>query len=185
MSHRLQLFDSPETLGDAVASFLLEGYLAGEHLLVIAKPRHRDAIFTALKNLGCFPPDMEGRQRLIALDAADVLRQITRNGAIDRGLFLRTVKPILRTLGGPNGLRIYGEVVELLAEEGDLGGAMVLESLWNDLATEVRFSLMCGYSSAHFMGQAALPSLRHICETHTQSIATAEDPLGSYLLALA
>ena len=184
MNHRLQLFDSPDTLGETVASFLLEGYREGDHLLVVAKPRHLKAVLAALHTHGCFPADHEGSQRLVAFDAADVLRLITRHGLIDAGLFRKTVKPIVETLASTGRLRIYGEIVELLAEEEDMAGALTLERLWNTLAEEVPFTLMCGYSSAHFAGAAARPALRHLCQAHTESIATEEDPLGSYLLTL-
>ena len=184
LSHRLHLFDTPDTLGKTVASFLLDGFLAGDHLLIVAKPRHRDAVFVSLRHAGCFPEKIDGPQRLVVLDAADVLRQITHKGMIDAALFRKTVKPLVETLARTGRLRIYGEVVELLAEEEDMAGALALEQLWNDLATEVPFTLMCGYSSAHFMGNVGRRALKHICRAHTQSIATEEDPLGSYLLTL-
>ena len=185
MNHRLQLFDTPESLAESVAAFFLEGYQQGDHLLIVAKPRHTDAVLAAVRASGCFPADMNGSQRLVALDAADVLRHITRNGAIDNCLFRKTVKPIVESLASTGRLRIYGEVVELLAEEEDMTGALALEQLWNALAAEVPFTLMCGYSSAHFSSPAGRPALRHICRAHSESIATEEDPLGSYLLALA
>ncbi len=183
MNHRLQLFDTAESLGESVAAFLMEGYHAGDNLLIIAKPRHFDAIVSALRQRGCFPPEAEGQQRLIALDAADVLHHITRNGEPDPVLFQRTVKPLLQSLAGPGTLRIYGEVVELLAEEEDLAGALALEEMWNDLAGELRFTLMCGYSSAHFAQSHTMRWLRKVCETHTHTAASIDDPLGSYLLS--
>ena len=185
MSHRLHLFDTPETLGETVAAFLLDGYRAGDHLLVIAKPRHREAVLSSLRGSGCFPDEGEGAQRLIVLDASDVLRHITRNGRIDATVFRRTINPLVQTLGSSGRLRIYSEVVELLAETDDMDGALALERLWNGLAAHMPFVLMCGYSSAHFTGNSGQRALRHICDTHTQSHATDDDPLGSYLLALA
>ena len=185
MSHRLHLFDSPETLGETVAAFLLDGYRAGDHLLTIAKPRHREAVLSSLRRTGCFPDDGEGPQRLVVLDAAEVLRHITRNGLIDATVFRRTINPVLQSLGLAGRLRIYSEVVELLVETDDMAGALALEQMWNSLAADMPFTLMCGYSSAHFTGNSGQRALRHICQRHTQATATEEDPLGSYLLALA
>ena len=185
MSHRLQLFDTPESLGETVASFLYDGYQSREHLLIIAKPRHLDAVCAALRRRGCFEPDMDGPQRLVALDAADVLREITRHGKIDPVLFHRTVRPIVHTLAAGGALRIYGEIVELLAEEENLEGALALEELWNDLRLELPFTLLCGYSSAHFARPAAREALQEICGCHHLVTAHADDTLGSYLLAQA
>jgi MEDS: MEthanogen/methylotroph, DcmR Sensory domain len=181
--HRLQLFDTPESLGASVAAFLMEGYETGDNLLIIAKPRHFDAVLSALRARGCFPPDMDGQQRLVALDATDVLRHIIRNGQPDPLLFQRTVKPLLQSLAGSATLRVYAEIVELLAEEEDLAGAIALEKMWNDLAGQLKFTLMCGYSSAHFAQSHAMSWLRKVCETHTYISASTDDPLASYLLA--
>ena len=183
MNHRLHLFDTAESLGESVAAFLIEGYNAGDNLLIIAKPRHFDAVLAALRQRGCFPSEMEDRRRLIALDAADVLHHITRNGEPDPVLFQRTVRPLVQSLAGSGTLRIYGEVVELLAEEEDLAGALALEQMWNDLAGTLRFTLMCGYSSAHFAQSNALCWLRKVCEAHTHTAASLDDPLASYLLS--
>ena len=185
MNHLLHLFDTPETVGHTVASFFLEGYQAGDHLLMIAKPRHRQAVLTALREHGCFPSDSEAAQRLVAFDAADVLRHITRNGVIDPVVFRKMVQPVLNGLRGPRPVRIYGEVVEILAEEEDMAGALALEGMWNDLAAEAPITLMCGYSSAHFAGANTRTALRQICNAHTCAAATDEDPLGRYLLAIA
>lgn len=181
MTHLLQLFDTADSLAESVASFLLEGYSAGDNLLVIAKPRHRDAVFFQLARKGCF--SSESSQRLVALDAGDVLRQVTNAGRIDATLFTQVVTPIVRSLVGERQLRIYGEVVELCAEGDDLGAALALETQWNDLAREVPFTLMCGYSSAHFAADRAKRALRDLCRSHTHSTAHAEDTLGAYLLA--
>lgn len=185
LTHRLQLFDTSESLVESVASFLFEGYVRGEHLVMVAKPRHRQAVMAALQRMGCFPPDGETRQRLVALDAAEVLRTITRDGRLDATLFKRTIKPLIRALSATGHVRIYGEAVELLAEQQDLGTALALEQLWNAMGSEISYTMLCGYSSAHFTSTASQRSLRHICGTHTHVAAEADDTLGRYLLAIA
>ena len=185
MKHRLQLFDTPESLAESVSSFLFEGYVAGEHLMIVAKPQHRDAVLAALQKMGCPAPSLEPPQQFIALDASEMLRSITRDGRLDAGLFNRTVSPVVKALADSGPLRIYGEMVELLAEEADLGGAMALERLWNVLAHDIPMTTLCGYSSAHFTGSAGRRSLRDICGTHTDVTAEADDWLGRYLLTTA
>lgn len=185
VNHRLQLFDTPESLATSVSSFFVEGYNAGGNLLVIAKPRHRDAILSALQKAGCFPDDAHDRQRLVALDAGEILGRITRQGSVDRRLFDAVVPPVVQRLAATGRLWIYGEVAELLTEQQDFLGAIRLEQMWNGLAKLCPFTLLCGYSSAHFTASASKPALRDICGTHTHSSATTEDALGRWLLASA
>ena len=182
MTHRLHLFDTPESLASTVTSFFVEGYKAGGNLLIVAKPQHRTAILSALQSAGCFPEDSRGRQRLVALDASEILERITRRGVVDGRLFDSVVAPLVEQLAATGKLWIYGEVVELFAEQEDFAGAIRLEEMWNGLAARIPFTLLCGYSSAHFAPSSAKDALRDICGTHTHSAATAADTLGQWLL---
>jgi hypothetical protein len=172
-------------LTESVSSFLLDAYRAGGNLLMVAKPRHREAVMRELARTGCFPESCDTGQRLVMLDAGDVLRQLRRNGRIDATAFGRTIRPIVKSLSGSRPLWVYGEIVELCAEEGDIDGALALESLWNDLCAAILFTLLCGYSSAHFAGEDGRQALRDICRAHTHRTASHDDTLGSYLLATA
>lgn len=185
MNHRLQLFDTTESLASSVSSFLAEGYNAGGNLLVIAKGRHRGAILSALQEAGCSPEDTHGRQRLVALDAGEILERMTRQGSVDSRLFDAVLAPEVQRLAATGRLWIYGEVVELLAEQQDFLGAIRLEQMWNGLAKVCPFTLLCGYCSAHFTAPASKPALRKIRGTHTHSSATTDDALGRWLLASA
>ena len=183
MTHGVHLFDTPESLASTVTSFFIEGYKAGGNLLIVAKPNHRAAILSALQRAGCFPDDTSVRQRLVALDASEVLNQITRHGVVDRRLFDSCVAPLVEKLAATGKLWIYGEIVELFAEQQDFAGAIRLEEMWNDLSARVPFTLLCGYSSAHFAPPSSKNALRDICGTHTHAAATTADTLGQWLLA--
>jgi hypothetical protein len=93
-----------------------------------------------------------------------------RHGLPDSLLFHRTVGALVRKLATAQscGFRIYGEMVEVLAEEGRFHAAQRLEELWNELAVRYPFVLLCGYSSAHFANRNAHDALREICATHTR-----------------
>ena len=170
MTHRLQLFDTPATLAAAVGSFVVDGYHAGGNLLVIARPEQRAAILSYVIGAGCFAEDDLGRQRLVALDAQEILDRISIDGRINRELFEATVTPLVRQLAATGPLWVYGEVVELLAARQDFDGAVALEELWNDLARRCPFILLCGYSAGHFTGPENAAALTAICATHTASV---------------
>jgi hypothetical protein len=59
---------------------------------------------------------------------------------------LLVVAQLADTAAAP--VHIYGEMVEVLAEEGEFLAAAQLEELWNEVAQHW-IMLLCGYSSAH------------------------------------
>jgi hypothetical protein len=181
--HIVQFFDTRESLADSVAAFLAEGVRQAERLLVVAKPRNWLAIADRLRAGG--HPLLDGAgTSLTVLDTDTALSQFMRHGLPDSVLFHKTVGELVRKLAGdrPVGLRIYGEMVEVLAEEGNFHAAQRLEELWNELAVRHSFVLLCSYSSAHFASRETREALLGICATHTQIHRTHADPLADWLL---
>jgi hypothetical protein len=122
--------------------------------------------------------------RLSVLDAATTLARTTRFGVVDRQLFFGHLGALVgRLVTESTGVRIYGEMVELLAEEGDLHGAQLVERLWNELSDRQPFSLLCGYSAAHFTDAHALPALHAICGAHSRVQQDTSDLLGNWLIS--
>ena len=183
--HILQLFDTPDSLGNVVSAFLNEGWETGEHLLVIAKPRHWARVADRLARRGCAESEAVEQGRLTVLDVHAVLPGILRGREVDIAAFHATVGALVGRLAHKStraGLRIYGELVEVLAEEGNYESAREVERQWNELRRHHQFTLLCGYSAAHFAGPGGAPALRSICAEHTKVQRNASDLLGTWLL---
>lgn len=183
--HAVQLFDMIESLAAGVASFLAEGLSRNATLLIVGRPQHIDAINHSLQASGHDVPALIADGRLMLLDAKTTLRQFMRAGTPDAPLFNATIGDVVRRLiaGGGGPLYIYGEMVDLLAEEGSYSAVEELEDLWNQLGEAEPFSLLCGYASSNF---AAPPKgadrLRAICQRHTRVQQGDDDMLGNWLL---
>jgi hypothetical protein len=182
--HVLQLFDTEESLAETVASFVVEGDAAGETLVVVATQPHWNEIVIVLEGKGWDPLLAINDGRLIVLDAEDMLQRFTRRGQPNRVLFEQTVATMVKRLSAEShgALRIYGEMVELLAQDSNYVAAEQLEQLWNDLAATTPFTLLCGYASAHFAGPDAGSALTTICRQHSSSVSHRSDPLADFLL---
>src|SRR5688572_1178946 len=183
--HILQLFDTPDSLSNVVSAFLYEGWELGEHLLVVSKPRHWTRIADRLARRGCREAEAVEQGRLTVLDVHATLSGMMRGQHVDAALFRTTLGALVARLAGSGtraGLRVYGELVEVLAEEANFEAARQLEELWNELRAQHPFTLLCGYSAAHFAGRGAAPALRAICDLHTRVQRNASDVLGSWLL---
>ena len=164
--HRVAFDDGTEELTDAVVAFLQPALTEGV-AVVVAKPGHRQRIGAALIAAGMRAPGTQDGH-LIALDAAATLEQLMVDGVPDRDRFDRLIGGLLADAarsGGP--VRVYGEMVALLWEQGDVAGAMALEDLWNELAEAHQFGLLCGYPSALFAHPDAADDIAALCDQHT------------------
>jgi hypothetical protein len=178
-AHLVQLFDAPRSLADAVSHYLIEGRAEGQHLLVIARASHWQLIRAYLERRGFAVDESD---RLTVVDARKVRGRMMRRGVLDPAQMEDTLTGMMREVSAaPGGMRVYGEIVELFAEEGNFEQACVLEDYWNHLQQRDRFTLLCGYSAAHFADPRNSHHLREICGRHTAVKSQPADSLGSWL----
>ena len=175
----MQLFDAPRSLADAVSHFLLEGRAHNEQLLAIARASHWELIRAYLERRGLRVDD--AHERLTVIDARKLRARMMRRGTLDPARMEETLGGMLGELSQAGALRVYGEIVELCAEEGNFEDACVLEDYWNHLQQKHRFTLLCGYSAAHFADPRNSQYLRDVCERHTAVKSQSADALGTWL----
>jgi anti-sigma regulatory factor (Ser/Thr protein kinase) len=145
--HSVVFFEDDDQLSAAVGAFLTAGDAT---TIVIETPEHARLL---------------GGD--IALDAAETLRRFSPNGEIDPQEFRRVIGPVIdRAARSGRPVRAYGEMVGVLWEAGDHHGAVELERLWNDLALERDFALLCGYRRSAVMDADAAEALEGICRAH-------------------
>jgi hypothetical protein len=182
--HIVQFFDSDESRAECVAEFIADGFHAGEPTVVVARPQNWTNVFERLEARDVPVKDAVADGLIVVKDAGDTLRRLSRNGTPDAAAFENIVGKALADLARrANGrVRAYGEMVDLLAQRGELTEAIALETLWNDLGERVPFFLLCGYSAAHFVATSAHRALREICASHSGVHRHAQDPLASWLL---
>ena len=178
--HIVQLFDAPRSLADAVSQFLIEGRSRGNQQLVLARASHWKLIEGYLERRG-FPVG-DPSQPLTVIDARKLRARVMRRGMLDPKRLHETLGEMIEQLAAePGGLRVYGELVELFAEEGSFEQAAELEDYWNHLRGRFTFTLLCGYSAAHFADPGHAHHLREICARHTSVRSQSADSLGTWL----
>lgn len=181
--HLVQLFDEPESRAEAVAAFLYEGWRAGLPLLVVARPGNWALMAAQLELLGCDVPATIAEGRLVVLDAATTLATFMRDGRPDAARFQEHVGTVVGRLSTRGLLHVYGEMVDILAEQGRLDTAHELEVLWNHLAAEQSLTLLCGYASAHFGDPRDAEALHRICRAHSRVESHPGDLLATWLVS--
>jgi len=183
--HIVQFFDTQVSRTKTVAAFLTEGLRCDDTVLVVARRKHWTAVAKRLKRQGCDLDDAIAQRHLVVLDASITLAKFRRRGRIDPVLFESVIGTSVSELAARSqrGLRIYAEMVDLLAEEANLEGARNLEELWNALSSRYSFMLLCGYASAHFADPGTRSALQTICDAHTDLKTNSDDALGNWVLA--
>jgi hypothetical protein len=118
---------------------------------------------------------LQSSQDLVLLDARDTLATFMTNDVPDAERFASSMCDVIaRACRGRDGcgVRIYGQMVDILWGEGRYDAAIRVEMLWSQLAVARAFSLMCGDSMGHFYEDVSLAEIRG---HHTHVIASRGD----------
>jgi len=162
--HMVAFYESDNFLTALVADFLAPAVRGGGHALAIATGPHRGGVTHAL--LGEL--DAVGTASLVMYDAAQTLSSLRVGGALDPVRFRTVVSGLLASLAADGKLvRIFGEMVALLYQDGEPAEALALEDMWNDLASSYEFDLLCAYPMRDFDSIESTGEFQHVCGRHT------------------
>ena len=119
--HVVAFYHSDDFVVEQVASFISEGLAANEHVIAIATTPHWNAITARLDESGIAYGRATSAGQLILIEADEALDAVTVDGKVSvdrfRAMLAPLVKPGTKT-------RIYGELVSLLAQRGDVDAAV-------------------------------------------------------------
>jgi hypothetical protein len=170
--HAVLFYRDESKLTAAVGAQLAEALEHGSSAVVIATGEHRAGFERELGRLGT-----DADSRLVMLDASITLDRLKRDGRVDATAFRRVVGGLIRDAArGGRPVWAYGEMVALLWADGDVSSALELEQLWNQLGTELEFSLLCAYPSSVTSDPQHRPAIAEVCRLHTSVVAPAPEP---------
>ncbi|MCP3143978.1 ATP-binding protein [Pyxidicoccus xibeiensis] len=183
-AHVVQLYEDESFLFDVLEQYLAGGLRAGEPSVIIASEAHRQALRQRLAAAGVDVEAACATGQLTLLDARQTLSRFMVDGRPDWERFKDVVGGVLeRSRAAGNGARVraYGEMVDLLWQDGLPDAAAELEELWNDLARLHAFSLLCTYALGTFGEAGHERPFRDVCRAHThvipaESYSQLEDP---------
>jgi len=171
--HVVEFYESDEFLVGTVAGFVGPALNAGDAAIVVATAGHRAAIDAALRASRVDVDAAAGDGRYQVFDAGDTLEALLVDGAPDPDRLAALVGEAVRRAGGRR-VRIYGELVAVLWDAGDVGSAVAVEELWNGLVDEHGFMLLCAYPMRAFDSAARTADFHRICDRHSRVIPSEE-----------
>lgn len=166
--HSVYFYEDDTFLIDNVVQFARNGLKQRETVIIVATDHHRRDLKAKLMEeeiIGLWAREVGN---YVTLDASATLALFMRNGWPDEHLFLKVMGQIIQSAAGATPVRIYGEMVAVLWAEGNVLAAIHLERLWNTLATQRDFSLLCGYPSSAFQAPDMDFAFQDVCACHTE-----------------
>lgn len=164
--HFAHFYSSTDTLFGSVAEYLAGGIANREAVLVFSRTQTRGGIRQQLALRGMELDQLQASGQLLWLDADAVLAQLLHEKNISDAAFAEIVEQkIQRMLGRFGAVRTYGEMVDLLWQDGNYKGVLSLERLWDKLVRQYRLSVFCGYQLQEDGGQHA--SFNGMCCSHS------------------
>lgn len=145
--HTADVCQDEASLADTVADFFATGYYLAEPAILITTPSRRDAILARLSAMGISWERLEASGDALFCDGRALLGRFMVDGMPDEQAFVRVMSEILveRRRERSNRIRCFGDMVDVLCGEDGAAAAVRLEELWNALARNHAFTLLCGY----------------------------------------
>lgn len=167
-AHIVHFFRTDDEYVRAAGCFLREGLMAGETCVAVATAEHHRKLDLYLRESDLDPQTLSAEYRYVPLQAEQLLPTFfdARDG-IDQERFHRQFNLLISqasSRGQP--VRIFGEMVSLLAEQGQPAQAIQLEELWNELSRQHHFSLFCSYQVSPFTENPRYRKLLHSIHSH-------------------
>lgn len=167
-AHVVRFYDYGDELARSVGDSLGQALADGAAVIVVATGVHRDAIEARMTAAGGDVAAARGGGRYLTLDAVDTMSRFLVGGHPDPAAFEQVIGAVIRqAAAGGQPVRVFGEMVALLWDAGQVSAAIEVEALWNELAGLVPFSLTCGYVTASVLGDKCADALEMMCELHT------------------
>ena len=173
--HTAQFYGDDEELTASVGRYLGDALAPGGSAVVMATEAHRLAFGAGLAMVGTNGDAAQAAGRLIVADAVEMTAGFMAGGRLDQPRFLHAARDLIsRAALAGQPVRIYAEMVALLWGAGQVAAALELEELWNDLATRLPFTLLCGYPARLAAGGDRVAE--QVRRLHTRVIAPYPGP---------
>ena len=145
--HAVGLYDTDHDLVTMVVDYIAPA-LENDTVLAIVRDDHRGLLERGLEEAGADVGAARRRGHLITLDAAELLSTFMYDDLPDRDAFRAAVGGLITAsarTGRP--VRVFGEMVGLLWDEGNVTGALALEDLWHEVAATNELAVLCTYAA--------------------------------------
>lgn len=171
--HIVQLYQDQQFLNRAVCRFAAGALASGEAIILVPTLAHWDAFCPRLMAEGVDVKAAQSSGQLSIVDADELLPQFMRDGMPDAPVFLGLASDVIaRARGGGRypKVRWWGEMVNVLWEQGDIAASMNLEDQFDQLAHQHDIAIFCSFVMDNFDSQVHTRMLPRLGQNHSHLI---------------
>jgi hypothetical protein len=171
--HIVQLYQDQQFLNRAVCRFAASAIANGEGVILVPTAAHWEAFRPRLEAEGVDVAAAQAGGQLTVVDADELLPQFMRDAMPDAPVFLGLAEEAIsraRSGGLYPKVRWWGEMVNVLWEQGNVAASMDLEDQFDRLAHEQEIAIFCSFVMDNFNGEVHSRMLPRLGQNHSHLI---------------
>jgi hypothetical protein len=171
--HIVQLYQDEQFLSRAVCRFAVSALAHGEGVILVPTSEHWNALRPRLEAEGVDTEAAKAGGQLTVVDADQLLPEFMRGSMPDAPLFMGlAAETIAKARGGDRFTKVrwWGEMVNVLWEQGNVAGSMGLEDQFHQLAREQDIAIFCSFLMDNFNGEVHTRMLPRLGQNHSHLI---------------
>ena len=171
--HIVQLYQDQQFLNRAVCRFAAGAIANGEGVILVPTAAHWDAFRPRLEAEGVNVKAAQGNGQLTVVDADELLPRFMKDSMPDAPVFLGLAAEVIgkaRDEGRYPKVRWWGEMVNLLWEQGNVAASMSLEDQFDRLAEHHEIAIFCSFVMDNFNSEVQSRLLPRLGQNHSHLI---------------
>jgi hypothetical protein len=171
--HIVQLYQDQDFLNRAVCRFVGAGFANGEGIILVSTLPHWNGFRGRLEAEGVNVGAARKRGQLTVVDADELLPRFMRNAMPDPDIFPGVFGDVVaeaRASGGYQKVRVWGEMVNVLWERGDVDASMNLEDQFDQLIKKRDMVIFCSFLMDNFNDDVHARMLPRLGTNHSHLI---------------
>jgi hypothetical protein len=171
--HIVQLYQDQQFLNRAVCRFAAGAIANGEGVILVPTAAHWEAFRPRLEAEGVDVKAAQSDGQLTIVDADELLPRFMKDSMPDAPVFLGLAADVINKARGENRypkVRWWGEMVNVLWEQGNVAASMNLEDQFDRLAKHHEIAIFCSFVMDNFSSDVQSRLLPRLGQNHSHLI---------------
>jgi hypothetical protein len=171
--HIVQLYQDQKFLNRAVCRFAAGAIANGEGVILVPTAAHWEAFRPRLEAEGVDVKAAQDNGQLTVVDADELLPRFMKDSMPDAPVFLGLAADVIAKARGDDRypkVRWWGEMVNVLWEQGNIAASMNLEDQFDRLAKHHEIAIFCSFVMDNFSSEVQSRLLPRLGQNHSHLI---------------